>query len=348
MIKNLFNKKIDAYLIESPKNRFYFTGFSASWGYVLLHESEKILYVDPRYAQAAKESVKTFKVKCVSSKECLPQITADLKELGVKTLGYEDTFISVASFKNLKASFKEFSLKPASEFIAQERIIKNSIEIDIMRAAQKLAEKAFNVVVDICKPGVSERDIKTALIIECLRLGAEEMSFAPIVAFGENTSIPHHKPSTKKLEKNDVILIDFGVKLNGYCSDMTRTFCLGNPSEKMQHIYNTVLGAQKYVLQHLKSGLTCKEVDALAREYIKSNGYDKEFSHGLGHGIGLDIHEDPFVNMHRGDILLPGMVVTVEPGVYIEGIGGVRIEDMVVIKENGIDNLTTVSKEFIL
>ncbi|MCL2847685.1 MAG: Xaa-Pro peptidase family protein [Firmicutes bacterium] len=349
MVKNLFTQKIDAFIVNSPVNRFYFTKFNASWGSVLLHKDRKIFYTDARYGESAIAKVKDFEVKIVKAKDYLEAISADLKTLAVKTLGYEDNFVSVGAFKNLKKELVDFTFKEASEFIDKERLIKSDYEITKIRACQAVAEKVFDkVVATIIKPGITEKEVKTALIIESLKLGADDMAFEPIVCFSENASIPHHKASDRKFVKNDVVLIDFGVRIDGYNSDMTRTFCLGEPSEKMQYIYNTVLDAQEYVLKYLKAGITCKEADALAREFIKANDYEKEFSHSLGHGIGLNVHESPFLSEHKEDMLLPGMVVTVEPGIYIEGVGGVRIEDMIVIKEDGIENLTATKKEFIL
>ncbi|MCL2255769.1 MAG: aminopeptidase P family protein, partial [Firmicutes bacterium] len=182
------------------------------------------------------------------------------------------------------------------------------------------------------------------LIWESLRAGAEGMSFDPIVAYGENSAKPHHKPSDRRLEKNDIILIDFGVKHKGYCSDMTRTFSIGNVANELKVIYDVVLKSQEYALKHIKAGMTGHEADALAREYIKANGYGEKFGHSLGHGIGINVHEMPRVAEKSKCVLKEGMVITCEPGIYLEGLGGVRIEDMLTVTESGIINMTYFDK----
>jgi len=345
---NLSYSKIDAYIIKSPINRFYITGFDSSFGFVVLSENSKTFYTDPRYFAAAKEKLAGFAVKSVKAVESLETIASDLSQSGFKKVGYEDEFITVKGFKSFKEKLKAFTLKPASSDIDALRLVKSELEIAQIKQAQLLAEKAFEKIVDALKVGITEKEVATALNIECLKLGADDMAFKPIVAFGENSAIPHHKPSDKKLEKNDIVLIDFGVKLNGYNSDMTRTFCFGTPSEKIVNVYEVVLEAQNYALKHIKAGLTCKEADSFSREYIKAHGFGEEFSHSLGHGIGLLVHENPFLRDKSNDLLLPGMIVTIEPGIYIEGVGGVRIEDMVVIREDGVENLTSTAKKLTL
>lgn len=179
-------------------------------------------------------------------------------------------------------------------------------------------------------------------------LGAEGASFDTIVAFGENCAVPHHKPTSRKLDRNDVILVDMGAKLDGYCSDMTRTFCLGTPCDELVAIHKVVLEAQEYALANIKAGMTGLEADSFAREFIIAHGYGKEFGHNLGHGVGVQIHEKPCLGPNSNDILKPNMIITVEPGIYIEGVGGVRIEDFAVVKEDGLINLTNFNKNLIL
>jgi len=347
-MNSLSYSKINAYILQSPINRFFVSGFDASLGYVVISENSKTFYTDSRYFLAAKEKLADFTVKKITGKGALDTIAKDLLDSGFKAIGFEDNFVSVDSFKTLKDKFKGLTLKGASSEIDAIRLVKSSQEIAKIKKSQTIAEKAFDEIIDLIKPGITEREVATSLNIECLKLGADEMAFKTIVAFGANSAIPHHVPSDKKLEKNDLILLDFGVKLDGYHSDMTRTFCLGEPSEKMQEVYDIVLAAQDYALKHIKAGLTCHEADSLAREYIRANGYEAEFSHSLGHGLGLKIHESPFVRENGEDLLLPGMVISVEPGIYIEGEGGVRIEDIVVVREDGVENLTTTGKNFVL
>lgn len=351
MYKNLFSNKIDAFLVESPVNRFYFTGFSSSYGYVVLTENLKIFYTDPRYAEEAKAKLTEFSVKSVGSGEVFGEIVKDLTKAGVTTLGYEDDYLTVAGFKSFKKEFENFTQKPASEILKSLRLVKSPEEIARITAAQRVAEKVFEKVAYSIRPGDTEKEIRVRLICEALKAGADDMSFDPIVAFGENTAMPHHVPADREFQKGDLVLIDFGVKLAGYCSDMTRTFCLSEPDagkDKFSQIYDIVLSAQSYALKHIKAGMTCREADSLAREYIRANGYDAEFSHSLGHGIGLEVHESPRIRDTSPEMLLPGMVITVEPGIYIPGLGGIRIEDMVVVREDGVENLTETAKDFVL
>jgi Xaa-Pro aminopeptidase len=353
MLKNLFLHKIDAFLIESPQNRYYFSGFQSGFGYILLTQNSKTFYTDSRYFDEAQEALTDFTVKKVSGFGAFEAIKADLKQSAAGILGYEDGFITVGAFKNFKSAFSGFNLKPASDIINSMRLVKTSGEIEKITAAQRLAERVFSKVTDWIKPGVTEKEVKAQFVYESLKAGADGTAFDPIVAFGENSAVPHHAASDREFIKGEIMLIDFGVNLNGYCSDMTRTFYLYDPNpgdknaELFNQIYDIVLNAQNYALKHIRAGMTAREADSLAREYIRANGYDSEFGHSLGHGIGIDVHEAPFIRESGEEMLLPGTVITVEPGIYIKGFGGVRIEDMVVVRENGAENLTLTDKKFI-
>lgn len=227
-------------------------------------------------------------------------------------------------------------------------MIKTESEIKNMKLAQEITEKTLNYVLPKLKTGVTELEIAAEINKEFLRLGADGQAFDTIVAFGKNAAECHHVPNETELEKGDIVLIDIGAKYNGYCSDMTRTFCFGTPSAEIIKIFKLVLESQNLVLKHLKAGYTGREADAIAREYLKANGYDKQFCHTLGHGVGKEIHEEPRLATYSDTVLEENMVVTVEPGIYIEGFGGVRIEDMVVIKKGGIINLTGFDKSLII
>ncbi len=344
----MFDTKIDAYLIHSPANRCYFTGIDTSFGLVLLTEKEKIFFTDFRYANHARKTLTDFTVHSVIPSELYPSVCSELSRLGAKSVGYEETYLTVSDFKTLKSALSEYTLKPASAELSQQRTVKSEEEIAKIEVSQRIAEKALTKIVPLIKPGVTEREISAELMFEMIRLGADTLAFENIVSFGENSANPHHHPSDKKLEKNELILIDFGARTNGYCSDMTRTFTLGTPQDELKAIHGIVLEAQAYALKHIKAGMTGREADSLAREYIRANGYGKEFGHSLGHGVGVEIHEKPNLSERSDDILLPGMVVTVEPGIYIDGIGGVRIEDMIVVEEDGVRNLTNFNKNLYL
>ena len=344
----MFDNKTDAYLIHSPANREYFTGISTSFGVALITENEKIYFTDFRYESYARRALSGFTLNIVTYANLYEKIVEELNRLEVKTVGYEENFITVGEFKHVKSALADFTLKPASEIIAEKRMIKTEAEIAKITEAQHIAERALSKVVTLLKPGVTEREISAELTFEMLMQGADALAFDNIVSFGENSANPHHHPSDKKLDKNELILIDFGARVKGYCSDMTRTFTLGTPHDELKAIHGIVLEAQAYALKHIKAGMTGKEADSLAREYIRANGYVKEFGHSLGHGVGVEIHESPNLSTLSDTVLLPGMVVTVEPGIYIDGLGGVRIEDMVVVREDGITNLTNFNKNLYL
>lgn len=334
-------KKIDAYIVLSEENRFYFTGFRSSFGCVVLTEDDKYFLTDPRYAAEARKSAEGFAVLTVGAATMYDEVVKILKKKGAKTVGYEDDYITVAAFKRIKEALDGFTLKPASSDIAEARIVKTDEEVAKVADAEIITQKALFKTLPFLKPGVTEKDISNELTYQMLSLGAEGLAFENIVCFGANSANPHHKPSMKKLEKNDLILFDIGAKVNGYCGDMTRTFCLGTPQEKLAKIHEIVYEAQAYALNNLKAGMTGREAHLLASEYITAHGYGDEFTHSLGHGIGIEVHEPPYLSPRSEDILKENMIVSVEPGIYLDGLGGVRIEDLVVIKNDGVINLTT-------
>ena len=344
----MFDKNIDAYLILSEANRRYFTGIDTSFGLVLLTEREKIFFTDFRYESYARKELLDFTVITVKFSELYEFAARELKKLGVTTVGYEENYITVGEFSALQSALNGFSLVPASGALALKRAVKTEEEISKIENSQRIAEKALAKVIPLIKPGVTEREISAELTFVMLQAGADGLAFDNIVSFGENSANPHHHPSDKKLDKNELILIDFGARKDGYCSDMTRTFTLGNPHDELKAIHGIVSEAQAYALKHIKAGITGKEADSLAREYIRANGYVKEFGHSLGHGVGIEIHEEPRLGEKSDTVLVPGMVVTVEPGIYIDGLGGVRIEDLVVVREDGVLNLTNFNKNLYL
>lgn len=344
----MFNSDIDAYLIHSAANRNYFTGIETSFGLAILSETEKIFFTDFRYENYAKSNLKDYTVIIVKFSDMYQSVANELKRLNVKTVGYEENYITVGEFEDIRSNLSDFNLMPASRILAQRRMVKTEEEILKIETSQRIAEKALTKIIPLIKPGVTEREISAELTFAMIQLGADTLAFDNIVSFGENSANPHHHPSDKKLDKNDLILIDFGARKNGYCSDMTRTFTLGNPHDELKAIHGIVAEAQAYALKHIKAGITGKEADSLAREYIRANGYAKEFGHSLGHGVGIEIHEEPRLGESSDTVLVSGMVVTVEPGIYIESLGGVRIEDLVVVREDGVLNLTNFNKNLYL
>ena len=340
-------KKADAVVVLSESNRFYFTGLKTSFGCVLITESKKMFFTDFRYAVIARQNVKDFEIVITDKRKLYEKVVAELKKLDVSSVGYEDAYMTVAGFKEFKKALKDFSLKGISAELMLLRSVKTAEEIEAMKKAQSITEYALSKTLPLLKNGVTERDIKAELTYLFLKNGADGTAFDSIVAFGENASDCHHTAGDRKLERNDVVLFDIGASFNGYCSDMTRTFVYGEASSKVSDVYALVLEAQLRVLKFLRAGMTGREADSIAREYFCSNGYEKEFGQALGHGVGIDIPEEPCLAAYN-DLPLPeNAVVTVEPGLYLDTFG-VRIEDMVVIKKDGIENLTTFPKSIII
>lgn len=343
---DLFNNKskIDAYVFMSESNRFYFTRFNTSFGAVVISNDKKVFITDFRYESEAREKVFDFEIVITSYADFYSKIYEILSKLGVKTVGYEET-MPLCDYQEFKAVLKEFKLKPAESIIAAKRAVKTQDEIDTIISAQRIAEAALKKAISRAKPGMTERELMADINYEMVVGGADKYSFETIVAFGANSAQPHHHTDDTKLERDDLILVDMGAKVREYCSDMTRTFCLGEPSEELSRVYEIVKEAQEYAIKFIKAGMTCGDADALAREYITANGYGDKFGHSFGHGVGVDIHEDPRLGVGSNTILLPNMVVTAEPGIYLPGIGGVRIEDMLVVKEDGVLDITEYEKK---
>ena len=342
------NNKFDAFVLMGESNRFYFTKFETSFGAVIItRDNHNVFITDFRYETEARQHVDNFDIVVASFGEFYGKICDTLTKLGVKTVGYEDS-MPVGEFNEFKAALKGFTLKSATDIIDLKRAVKTDEEIGFIKKAQSIAEAALKKSISTVKAGVTERELMALINYNMVLMGAEKYSFETIVAFGANSAQPHHHPSDIKLERDDVILVDMGAKYNGYCSDMTRTFCLGTPDNRLVTIYDIVKKAQEYAIAHIKAGMTCHDADALAREYIVSNGYGDKFGHSFGHGVGIDIHEAPRVGSGVDIVLAPNMVITAEPGIYIPELGGVRIEDMLVVKEGGVEDITSYDKKFII
>ncbi len=342
-MNDLLFKKTDAVIIFGEENRAYFTGLKTSFGCVVLTKERKAFFTDPRYAVIAKRKVKDFEIVITDSKCLYEKVADELKKAGASSVGYEDEYLTVARFKELKKAFKDFTFKGISAELALLRSVKTAEEIAFIKKAQSITEYALSKTLPYLKAGVTEREIKAELEYLFLINGADGPAFESIVAFGENSSDCHHTAGDRKLERNDVVLFDIGASFGNYCSDMTRTFVYGEASPKVSELYSTVLEAQRRVLKFLKAGMTGREADSIAREFFYSNGYQKEFGHSLGHGVGIAIHEEPCLAPYNEMPLPENAVVTVEPGLYLDAFG-VRIEDMVVIKKDGIENLTNFPK----
>ncbi|MCL2531421.1 MAG: aminopeptidase P family protein [Oscillospiraceae bacterium] len=335
-----------AALIECPRNRRYLTGFVSSYGSLLLTRDTAVLLTDSRYIEAAQAAV-----ACCAVEEIKAGRLRNLcKSHGVKKLWLEGsaTMERVQQLRTALPGVYLSSNRALDVHMNQLRMIKHDDEAQKITAAQRIAEAAFAQVLPTITVGMTERDVALALDFAMLRGGAERLSFDTIVAAGVNGSKPHAVPGDYALRRGDLITMDFGAVVEGYHSDMTRTVALGEPSAQAREIYDVVLAAQEAALAVIAPGVACKDVDAAARDMIKAAGYGEHFRHGTGHGVGLAVHEEPRLSEKSREVLRPGMVVTVEPGVYLPGVCGVRIEDLVVVTDTGYVNLTACEKELMV
>lgn len=344
----LQNKKLDAILVSDGYNMRYLSGFTGATGYLLITKNSKTLFTDSRYTIAAKAQAPDYTIVEVgSNRDYCAVINQVLAAEQVKVLGFEALQVRYSEYMNLKERLKVKELVPLKDELARLRRIKTKEEIACMRQAEHIGDLAFEEVLHHIRPGVTEMEIAAKLEYIMKLNGADKLSFETIVASGVNSSKPHAEPSNRKIEKGDFVTMDFGCVYKGYCSDMTRTVVVGKANKKQKEIYSTVLKAQLAVLDMLTPGLRGKDYDTVARTIIYEAGYEGCFGHGLGHSVGLEIHENPRFSMLEEDIIEPGMIMTIEPGIYIPDFGGVRIEDMVVITEESYENFAHSSKELI-
>lgn len=338
---------LDAIMITNSINRSYISGFYGTAGYVIVMQNKAFLLTDFRYTQQAANQAQYFEVIQLEGNP-FEKINLLIKDYDVKTLGFEDKDITYYQYAQFKEKINADQLIPVKDLILNLRKIKDETEIEKMREAAKIADMAFSHILKMIKPGITEIEIALELEFFMKKKGAKSLSFDTIVVSGVRSSLPHGQPTHKTIEVGDLVTMDFGCVVDGYCSDMTRTIGIGSLNQKQKEIYHIVLEAQTKALALLRHGKTGKEIDKIARDIITSYGYKNYFGHGLGHGVGCEIHEDPRLSPVGEESLKPGMVVTVEPGIYIKGFGGVRIEDMVVITDDGVDNFVSSTKELLI
>ncbi|WP_139489340.1 M24 family metallopeptidase [Brevibacillus dissolubilis] len=348
-LRNAFREQgADAFLTEHPVNRTYVSGFTGSTGSVLITADEAVFVTDFRYTDQAADEAKGFKV-VNNDRRNVPTLYEELKRMGVKKLAVEASHISLASYETWRNAFDGIELVPTTGLIETLRTYKDEAELAIMREAARIADEAYSHILTYIKPGMRELDVAMELEFFMRKQGATGAAFDIIVASGHRGALPHGRASEKVIEKGDMVTLDFGAAYKGYNSDLTRTFAVGEPDPKMVEIYNIVLQAQLNCVNNLKPGVNTKDADALTRDIITDAGYGAEYGHSTGHGLGVDVHELPNLSATAVPVTLePGMVVTVEPGIYVSGLGGVRIEDDVVITENGIEILTKSTKELLI
>ena len=337
-----------AAIVLSGVNRFYLTGFASSAGTLVITRERLFLLVDSRDIQAAQERVQNCEVLL---EEGPGQLAGLLQSLGIESAAFETNYITVERAAQLRQDIAPVRLEETPDFgklLLKMRRHKDDYELECLRKAQQITDEAFQVLLGKIRPGVSELDLMMCLGEEMARRGCEKRSFNMIFTSGERTSLPHGDPTVRQVGYGDFVMMDVGAMVGGYAADMTRTVAVGAVTEEQRRIYEIVLEAQKRAIDAVRPGKPCKEVDAVAREYIASQGYGGCFGHGLGHSLGLEIHEDPRFNQVCGDPLEEGVVITVEPGIYLPGKFGVRIEDMVVVTKTGCEDLTHSPKELIV
>ncbi len=336
-------------LITSDVSRRYFCGFKSSAGVILVTKEQSYLIIDSRYFDKAKQRVTDCRV--ILLEDMRAQLTDLLLKHNTKRLMIESDYMTLTEFADYreKLHFVELDAAPTlSQFIWDMRIIKTEEEIGLIVQAQRIAEKAFERLVDNISRDMTEKQVAALLNYYMMDCGADDLSFETIAASGVNSASPHAVPTDKKLCEGEFLTLDFGAVVDSYHSDMTRTIAVGDVTPEMEKLYNAVYYANLDGIKAVKPGINGKVADSVARATLAAwGGFDKYFGHGLGHGVGLEIHEQPALSQRSHTMLKPGMIVTVEPGAYISGKYGVRIEDMVVVTENGCDNLTKSTKNLI-
>jgi Xaa-Pro aminopeptidase len=326
--------QVEGLLITSPANRRWLSGFTGSAGKLLITADQAIIATDFRYYQQAMAECPDFVL-------CQHQRTAADDEklfgsVGASTIGLEAQHVTLAEAAKLgKVAGIEWI--PLDDTVEPLRAVKTPAEVEAIRAAAAITDLAMSQVNQIAKPGMTEKQLAWELEKLMREAGADSMAFAVIVASGPNSALPHHHPGERPLQSGDTIIVDMGAELHGYKSDLSRSFYLGDtPSDKFWHVYNLVKLAQQNTLDNLRPGMTTKEGDALAREVIEDAGQAENFGHGLGHGVGIDIHEEPQLTWRTEHPIPAGSIITIEPGIYIPGWGGIRIEDLIHLTENGV------------
>lgn len=343
--KLLLSSNAEAVIITSPENIYYFSGFKSPDATLLLTSSDCFIFTDSRYFIQAGIESPLFTLCDVS----LDSPSAKIKEEGYKVIGFEEDYVTYSSYRRLceELSAENVELIGVSRVIARERQIKTEREIEYIKKAARIADSAFSFILDKIEPGKSEKDIALMLDYYMLKSGADAIAFDTICASGVRSAMPHGVASDKIIERGDFVTLDFGCKYEGYCSDMTRTVVCGKATNEQKKIYNTVLAAQKAAIAEIKPNVDNAYLDKVARDIIEEAGYGKNFGHALGHSLGLNVHESPALSKRSNDKLKSGVLMTVEPGIYIENFGGVRIEDLLLVTYNGHINLTTSEKELI-
>jgi Xaa-Pro aminopeptidase len=323
------------------------TNFTGTAGVAIISDQKAQFITDFRYVEQAKEQAKGFEI-VQHTGPIYVEVANQVEKLGLKKLGFEQSHLTYEAHQIYEKNIETATLVPVSGLVESLRLIKDQREINMIQAAANIADAAFEHILTYIRPGITELAVSNELEFFMRKQGATSSSFDIIVASGFRSALPHGVASDKVIEKGELVTLDFGAYLKGYCSDITRTVAVGNVSDELKAIYNTVLEAQLLGMKGIKPGMTGKEADALTRDYITEKGYGDYFGHSTGHGLGMEVHEGPALSMKSDTVLEPGMVVTVEPGIYIAGVGGTRIEDDTLITPEGNKSFTHSTKELLI
>lgn len=345
---SILTDEVDGLLLTSRYSRHYGAEFDIAEGIAIVTKAGSRYFTDSRYIESAENGIKGFEVLEMNRENSYAKRLNDaIADFGVTTLGYEEEYLTVAELRYYE---KELNAKliPFNTQIHQFRGSKEEWELDRMRKAQDIADKAFSEILTRIKAGMTEKELQAEIIYCLLKNGADGPSFSPIVVSGPNTSLPHGVAGDRVIREGDLVTMDFGALYGGYCSDMTRTVAIGYATEEMEKVYNTVLQAQLAGIAASKAGMIGKDVDNAARKVIEDAGYGQYFGHGYGHSVGLEIHEKPNCGRYSEDIMVENCVASAEPGIYMPGKFGVRIEDCVIYKPEGVENLTHSPKNLII
>jgi len=348
---SITEKGLDALLLSQPENLLYLSGFTGSSGWLIISGQNAILATDFRYVEQAKGESPDFEIIQTKQdlRDWLPGLVSDL---GWHKLGFEANCISYDSYHKLSEAIKtkqvNLELVPTTDIVEQLRSIKEPAELGFITKAVELVDAAFEQARAIIRPGITEKEAAWEIEKILRQEGSEGIPFEIIVASGSNSALPHARPAEKIICSGEPVLIDMGARINGYCSDFSRTLFLGETDKSLQEIYNIVLKAQATAVERIESGMDASQADRLARSVVEQAGYGDAFGHGLGHGVGLAVHEFPTLGPRSSDSLADGMVFTIEPGIYLAGKGGIRIEDMVVLKNGKAKVLTKAKKDLLL
>ena len=345
---SVLNDKVDGLLLTSRYSRHYGAEFDIAEGVAIVTKKGSRYFTDSRYIESAQNGIQGFEVLEMNRENPYAKRLNDaIADFGVTTLGYEEEYLTVAELRHFEQELHA-KLVPYNAAIHQFRGAKEAWELERMRKAQDIADKAFAEILTRIKAGMTEKELQAEVIYCLLKNGADGPSFSPIVVSGPNTSLPHGVAGDRVIQEGDFVTMDFGALYGGYCSDMTRTVAIGYATEEMEKVYNTVLAAQLAGIAASKAGVLGKEVDNAARKVIEDAGYGQYFGHGYGHSVGLEIHEKPNCGRYSEDIMVENCVASAEPGIYMPGKFGVRIEDCLIYKADGTENITHSPKNLII